>query len=604
MAPWTGGAARRLLSVPGMHQFGRGGLDISWSHDAQWLSCTVRESYGGIHWRVVSAVNGAAYTIRRSADLVRLPRWTHGDRYLLARAGDDPPGLYYVPLQPETGDPERVLPNLAKQSAVSPVWEGVEDRMRLLSARRPDGDLQVLEDGRVFFLSEGDAWTVSKSGLDEKRLTSGGGWSQLRVLADGKTAYLLKAGLPYRLDLGKPDAQPEQLSLRADREQNRDRERAAAFHQFWSAYARWFYDGGMHGRDWKAIRERYEPLLGTLETNEEFATLLNMMVGELEASHSEVGPATSGPPSVNTASLGLTIDYDWPGPGVKVAAVIPGLPAAFPRSQIQPGEYILEMDGQPISATEHLWARLADKAGRDVTLLVSPTPQREQARQVSLRLVSAAEFTSARRQARVEAARKLVYERSRGKLGYVWIEAMNGPSADQFRREVYQEMDGRDGVIIDVRFNGGGNTSEGLWDGMLTPELGRLTGRGDLDDRWPEQSWPASVAVLINERSWSNAEMFAATARAVAQRDSTLPAGRRPVVIGMPTPGYCIWTVSLGLLDGTSARMPFMGAFQYDGRNLENRGVEPDVLAPLDIEDWVQGRDTQLEKAVDAILER
>ncbi len=604
VVPWAGGSARLLLSAPGMHQFGRGGLDIAWSHDGKWLACTVRESYGGIHLRVVSTVDGQIHTIRRSADLVRQPRWTHGDRYLLMRAGDDPPGMYLTPLQPDTEDPERAVPDLAKQPAIAPVWSGIEERVRLISHRRPDGDLQVLADGRVFLVSDGDAWMVSKGGLEEKRLTNGGGWSQLRVSADGKTAYLLKSGLPHRLDLSKPDTQPEALSLRADREQNRDRERAAAFHQFWSAYARWFYDGGMHGRDWKAIRERYEPLLPSLETNEEFATLLNMMVGELEASHSEVGPAGSGPPSVNTAHLGFTLDYAWQGPGVKVAEVVPGLPASFARSRIQSGEYVLEMDGQPVAPNEQLWARLADRAGRDVTLLVNATPQRDGARQVTLRLVSGGDFTAARRQARVDTARKLVTERSRGRLGYVWIEAMNGPSADRFRREVYQEMDGRDGVVIDVRFNGGGNTSEGLWDGILTPELGRLTGRGDLDDRWPEQSWPAAVAVLINERSWSNAEMFGATARSIAQRGRTLPAGRRPIVVGMPTPGYCIWTLSLGLLDGTSARMPFIGAFMYDGRNLENRGVEPDIVAPVDIDDWAKGRDTQLERAVDAILER
>ena len=114
---------------------------------------------------------------------------------------------------------------------------------------------------------------------------------------------------------------PEKVTFTAEWERDPRAERQAAFNQFWHAYARGFYDANFHGRDWEGIRRRYEPLLEAVETPEEFAGLLHMMIGELECSHSEVTPAPGGPPAPVTPHLGFSLDYTHHGPGLRVREV-------------------------------------------------------------------------------------------------------------------------------------------------------------------------------------------------------------------------------------------------------------------------------------------
>src|SRR5262249_39227501 len=143
-------------------------------------------------------------------------------------------------------------------------------------------------DGTLYFISEGDIWSVSYDGKETRRLTSGGGKSGLRISRQAKKASYMQGGELYTMNLeGKGT---EKVTFTAEWERDVRAERRAAFTQFWNGYQRGFYDPNFHGRDWATIRSRYEPLLEGVETHDEFATLLHMMIGELEPSHSEVTP--------------------------------------------------------------------------------------------------------------------------------------------------------------------------------------------------------------------------------------------------------------------------------------------------------------------------
>src|SRR5438093_11023333 len=164
-------------------------------------------------------------------------------------------------------------------------------RIRKVTAQSPQGDLTVTAEGLILFVSEGDIWSVGYDGKETKRLTTGGGKSQLRVNKDGKKGFYIQNGELYTL--GVDSKSSEKVSFTAEWERDVRAERQAAFMQFWRSYHRGFYDPNFHGRDWVAIRNRFKPLLDAVETNEEFASLLQMMVRELECYHSEVTPASS-----------------------------------------------------------------------------------------------------------------------------------------------------------------------------------------------------------------------------------------------------------------------------------------------------------------------
>lgn len=180
-------------------------------------------------------------------------------------------------------------------------------------------------------------WSCSYDGKEVKKLSTVGGVSQLSASLDGKTLFFVRDDGLFSMKVRIADNvatggdTPEPVTFSASFERDVRAERQAAFTQFWRSYNTRFYDGSFHGRDWAAIRDRYEPLLDSVATRDEFSTLLNRMVGELEASHSEVGAAPSSVKGPSTRYLGITYDYSYVGPGLRVLSVPKRAPAPMPK---------------------------------------------------------------------------------------------------------------------------------------------------------------------------------------------------------------------------------------------------------------------------------
>lgn len=147
-------------------------------------------------------------------------------------------------------------------------------------------------------------------------------------------------------------------------------------------------------------------------------------------------------------------------------------------------------------------------------------------------------------------------------------------------------------MIIDVRFNGGGNISDTLLDWMERKPHGYYQGRDAEPVTAPGTAWTKPLIVLMNQHSMSNAEMFpdAMRTRGLAR------------LVGMPTPGYVIWTWGLGLVDGTSARLPGSGVYRLDGTPMEDLGVQPDYKVDLTPEEWLSEKDPQLDRALELLM--
>lgn len=586
------GEPRRVIHQPGSQWRGMGGGDYAWSPDMKWIAYSARSESRAWNIFILRADGtGEPINVTRLYATHSEPAWSPDGKYLYFQSDREGSGLYALPLQPEpvrTADTDLRFERPGTNVSVQIDFTDISRRIRRISSQPPQADLTVTPDGTLVFLSEGDVWTVSYDGKETKRATTGGGKQALRVSKDGKRISYTQSGDMYTGSLGGP---AEKISFVAEWERDVRAERKAAFTQFWNAYNRAFYDPNFHGRDWAAVRDQYSPLLDAVETPDEFASLLHMMIGELEASHSEVSPASSGGGPV-TPHLGFTLDYRHAGPGLRVKSVPPGAPGSYKKTEIKPGEYILAINGKDVALNERLFQAINDKQDREFEFLVSTNTDRKGARLVKYKVLSGEEWDDLIYRNRNDRLRQYVEDKSGGRVGYVHIAAMGMGNQIKFEREAYEYMAGKEALIIDVRFNRGGNIADTLIDWIERKPHGWNRPRDAAPETVPYRAWEKKCVVLMNEHSYSNGEIFpnAMRARGLAS------------LVGMPTPGYVIWTSDLRLVDGTGARMPQNGAYRLDGTNLENNGEQPDYRVPLSPADWLADRDPQLDKAIELII--
>ncbi|MFQ5507363.1 MAG: S41 family peptidase, partial [Planctomycetota bacterium] len=369
-----------------------------------------------------------------------------------------------------------------------------------------------------------------------------------------------------------------------------------AFDQAWRAMRDRFYDGNFNNRDWNAVRAKYRPAAAECLGASEFSELVNMMLGELNASHmghrggSDPLPGFSRENSWSPVTYKLGLRFADRGEGLRVTSVIPKSPCALARSLVRPGETLLAIDGQRVDRNSDLDALLTLDQVRDLELRVRDASGKE--RKVTVRPV--ASVSGLLYDEWVENSRKKVEELSDGKLGYLHIRGMNISSFRQLEEDLFDAGHGKEGLIIDVRFNGGGSTTDHVLTALTQPRhaitVSRGSGEGYPQDRKVYASWSKPIILMCNENSFSNAEILS---HAIKQ----LGRGR---LVGMRTAGGVISTGSVRLIDGSSVRMPTRGWYLVTtGEDMELNGCEPHIAL------WNPpgGPDRQLEAAVQALTE-
>lgn len=598
--PVAGGAPTLVMPVKGNYD-----ADYDWSPDMRYIAyADTLVGSGFYYWDqgsniwILDTSNGEKHNITEINTVNREPRWSSDGKYLMFVSNrDGANAIYTVPLQPEDMPENELDLKYEKPKSMPKVeidFKGIEDRARRLITQAPNGDFQMdPETGDILFVSEGDVWKANYSGDGARRLTSGGGVRSFAFKGDGKGLAFVKAGALTTLDLRNPQTPSSTTTFRADWMHDLRLEHAAAYNQFWREYNRSFYDPNFHGRNWEALRLRYEKFLPSVGHRNEMATILNMLVGELESSHSEVGPAPGNPSGPNSAHPGFLIDYRYTGHGLRVKEVPENTPGSYPKTKLNPGDIVEKINGEAVEANEALYRDvLNDQIGRDLTLTVKGADGKT--RTVKYRGMSGRQFGAIMFDNRLEARRRYVEQKSGGKLTYVHIAGMSQPELTKFNQQVWQYGHGKKGLIIDVRNNGGGNTADMIID-ILERKPNMIYVPRDADPQLgPGQAPDMPMVVMMAETSFSNAEMFptAMKARGLA------------TLVGMPTPGYVIYTGGFRLVDGTSARMPGTGVFRLDGSPLEDNGTEPDVKVDITPDQYFSGVDPQIDAAIGVLMKQ
>ena len=351
----------------------------------------------------------------------------------------------------------------------------------------------------------------------------------------------------------------------------------------------------MHGVDWDAVRRTYEPMVAHVGQNQDLYDLVNRVFGELNASHLGIsGPGDLSMPSTyRTRFLGFEMEPE--GDRFKITHIYRDGPADREWFDLQVGEYVLAIDGQPVEGNVNYWPILNATLNEYVTVTVAARPDGRNSRQLRVRTV--ASLNNIKYEEWVAGNRDYVERESGGRLAYVHIRSMNQSSLERFRNEVNHYWDA-EGLIIDIRYNGGGNTDQEILD-ILKREPYQFW-----NNRWGHPSWgrrwrqaiAGPKVMLINFRSGSDSEVTP-----LGFRDLELGS-----LVGNPTAGAVIATGSYRLINGGSIRTPGSLVVQWDptrpnnwGINLENYGVAPDVWAVNTPEDELRGFDRELKAAID-----
>jgi tricorn protease len=325
--------------------------------------------------------------------------------------------------------------------------------------------------------------------------------------------------------------------------------------------------------------------------------IINEMIGELNASHTGAAPPPRGQGGggVVTSHLGIELEPDTAAGRYRVAYIYEDGPADKDWVRVKVGDYLLAIDGKPVKAGDEYWQLLNERLNRKVTVKFNSKPAEDGAWNTRIEAISTGAYSQLRYERWVKERRKKVDELSGGRIGYLHIQAMNQPSLRRFEKEL-REYRNKEAMVIDQRWNGGGNIEQELLAILVQRQYQIWQPRGTEALGRPFAGFFGPKVVLQNWRSASNAEMFPAGFRA-------LGLGK---VIGTPTMGAVIGTGSYSLIDGSTVRTPGVGVFLADAKhtNMENYGVQPDILVDNKPEDALAGRDRQLEAAVDELMKQ
>jgi tricorn protease len=326
--------------------------------------------------------------------------------------------------------------------------------------------------------------------------------------------------------------------------------------------------------------------------------VINEMIGELNASHTgasagrDRGQEGEGP-GVMTRHLGLDLQPDAPSGRYKVTHIYEDGPADKDWIKVETGNYLIAIDGKPVKAGDDYASFLGRRLNRKVELTFNTKPNPEGAWSVKYEPIPMAAFANLRYERWVKQRRAAADKLSGGRVGYLHIKAMDPPSLARFKKDL-GEFRHKEGLVIDQRFNGGGNIEQELLAILVQRPYEVWQPRGVEPTERPFTGYFGPKVVLQNWRSASNAEMFPAGFRA-------LGLGK---VVGTPTMGAVIGTGSYALIDGSSIRTPGVGVFLADSArtNMENHAVQPDVYVENTPEDNLAGHDRQLEAAVREVM--
>jgi C-terminal processing protease CtpA/Prc len=590
--PAAGGESRAVSAVPN----GNAG-NISWSPDGTYvLYNTNQRTEEGQVVRVDLVLRTPRFREDRFRDLFKEPepgrsgpgaprgeRGAGADRERDAEPARDP-----------SKPVEIVFDDIRRRLSILPV--GVDVTAQSIS---PDGRsllLTATAEGQqnlyIYSLDE-----LSREPAVARQLTSTSGpKADAQFTPDSRDVMYLEQGRIMTMPV--ETRQARNVAVTAELDVDFAQEKMEVFRQAWTYMRDGFYDEKFHGVNWDAVRAQYAPRIAGVQTPAEMRRLLNLMVGELNASHMGVAAGGGGRGDApGVGRLGLRFDraeYEQSG-RLRISEVVPLGPVDITR-QAKAGDYLVAIDGANVGADTNLDEVLAHAVNRRTELSVSSSSSGADPKTIVVRPVNQATEKNLLYREWVEWNRAYVEKISSGRLGYAHMNDMSEAALRRFYTDLDADNRMKDGVVIDVRNNNGGFVNVYAIDVLARRSYLVMTPRGlpaaPARSVLGQRSLELPTILVTNQHSLSDAEDFTEGYR-------TLKLGK---VVGEPTSGWIIYTGSQTLVDGSTIRMPQIRITTLDGKTMELNPRPVDIPVTRPIGESLQGRDSQLDRAVKELL--
>ncbi|TKS57494.1 S41 family peptidase [Mesohalobacter halotolerans] len=443
---------------------------------------------------------------------------------------------------------------------------------------------------------------IKWDGSDKKEIKGGSNTYGLQKYPLKTKIYFMSRGGQINVLNTKSD-KIEKLPVNSEMKIRYKEELTQIFEEGWRVLNAGFYDPEFHGQDWDKLKKTYKPLALNASTKEDFRMIFNLMLGQLNASHMGLYGSNEQKNTQSERTGLLGVEGESTTDGFKITRVVYDSPADKTDSQLQVGDVITGVNQNAVKSSENFYSHLEGSAnertllsvirnGDDLEMIIWPTN--------SLRTELYNEW--------VENRRQLVEEYSDGRLGYLHIQGMNWSSFERFERELMAAGYGKEGIVIDVRYNGGGWTTDYLMAVLNVDQHAYTIPRGaakslenhknfkenyPFGERLPLASWTKPSIALCNQNSYSNAEIF-------SHAYKTLDLG---TLVGTPTFGAVISTGGARLQDGSYIRLPFRAWYvKATEENMENGPAVPDIIINNPPAYKAKNIDPQLKRAVDELL--
>ena len=478
-------------------------------------------------------------------------------------------------------------------------FDGLNDRkMRLTTHTSSASDWVLSKDGeKLYYLTNfdkgNDLWVTEVRTHDTKLFNKlGANNTSMELSPDGKFIFVIADGKAIKVDAESGKSEP--IGVNTEMVLNYSAEKNYIFDHAWRQFKEKLIFPDLNKVDWDYYYKTYHRFLPYINNNYDFAEMLSEMLGEVNVSHTGAYYRAVFPNSDSTASLGLFYDYGYSGNGVKVAEVIQGGPVDLAASTIKAGDIIEAIDGTTIDASMDFYKLLNRKAGK-YTLLSVFDPAANKRWDETVKPVSPGDENELLYKRWVRQRRAEVDRLSGGKIGYIHVRAMNDPSMRTVFDEALGLNIGKDAVIIDTRFNGGGGIHEQLSDFLSGKKYFDVIPHGQYIGSEPFDKWVKPSIVLVGESNYSDAHLFP-----LAYKLKNLG-----LLVGMPVPGTGTFVWWENQIDPTIRFGIPMGCWQTpDGKCGENNQTEPDILVRNDPDVMGGGRDQQIEAAVKELMKK
>ncbi len=620
-----------------------------WSMDSRWLVYTKLTSTFFKRVFLYSVDQGRSFPVTDGLSDVSEPVFDRGGKYLYFFASTDAGPvinwfdlsnadmrstqfIYLVTLQKETlspfareSDEEKIkteTEETAKQAdtkkdkkasavpgkttpSLTIDLEGLQDRIIALPIRRGNYyNLACSKEEEILYISRPDTYTgtsmLHKYDLKKRKDSEVMEMSNFILSADGTKMLYYHEGTSGIAPAGeKPEPGKGQLKIQ-DIQVKIDpaAEWAQIFDEAWRINRDYFYDPGMHGTDWNAMKDKYSVFLPDLTCRSDLNRLIQWMCSELAVGHHRVGGGDrpNNPARVNGGLLGA--DYTIENNRYRLKKIYGGLnwnpdlrsPLTEPGINARPGEYILAVNGRDLTADQNLFSYFENTAGKIVEMTIGPNPDYSDSRIV--KVVPVESEYALRNRDWVEGNLKKVTEATNGQVAYVYVPNTSRQGHEYFKRYFFPQAN-RKAIIIDERFNGGGSIADYYIDLLQKPYQAHWHMRYGQDLKTPSASIQGPKVMIIDETAGSGGDMLPWMFRKF----------KVGTLVGKRTWGGLVGTLGFPeLMDGGYITAPNLAIWTSDGFIVENVGVEPDI----EVEQWpadvIAGKDPQLEKAIEVIL--